>query len=121
MNTISPPQLINRGILISFPPTIRGALSVDIYFSDKNPKYNWLICNVKTKLLWRITSPTDPLGTVINYTTVAQLNPGFYTVKASIITSNRVLKGSTTIGLLTAQDNLLIGFPYSAYPSIVLT
>lgn len=121
MNTVSPPLLISRGILINIPAQYQGTISVDIYYSDKNPKYNWLQCNVKTKLLWRTTSNTDLLGTIINYTTTLRLAAGFYTVKVSGIDANRIRKGSITIGLIDPQDNLLIGFPYSAYPFIPLT
>ena len=124
MKPIEPPTLINKGIAIFCPPPqdkSKSLIVINIYYSKTHPQLSWTDCDTRSALIWTSRSTQTPEGLLFLYESILKLEAGFYTIKITSSNGTNIKQGQTTIGLLSDQDNLIIGSPYSSYPPIELS
>ena len=122
MNPITPIPYINKGIIVYFPniETIKYLVKLEIYYSQNNPLFDWVNCYNSEVKIWEQTTTKDDFGILFLYRTTVDLQPGFYTIKATMLSNQQSKTGEITVGLYQTTPYLAIGVPYSMYPPITL-
>lgn len=123
MNPIAPPTIISNGIAVYFPPTVDqkfSLITLEIYFSKSNPVFSWIACNTSTAKLWSKTLQQSAKGSLFVYETRGDLPYGFYTIAVKSVQSSGEKRGQLSLGVIEPTPHLIVGLPYSIYPTINL-
>ena len=101
MNPITPIPYINKGIIVYFPniETIKYLVKLEIYYSQNNPLFDWVNCYNSEVKIWEQTTTKDDFGILFLYRTTVDLQPGFYTIKATMLATQQSKTGDITVGL----------------------
>ena len=123
MNPININPLIPKGIVVYFPNiefTEKYLIKLEVFFSQYNPLFDWVNCTNSEIKIWEQVTGNDPSGVLFLYQRTTDLVAGFYTIKATLLSSQQSKKGLLNIGLYQSTPYLAIGIPYSMYPPITL-
>jgi hypothetical protein len=124
MKSISPPAIINNGIAVYFPGTsnnLSNYLQLQIFYSKDNPLFSWVACDNVQRQIWTKNQEYGSGGVLFLYQLNSDIPLGFYTIRAKLFsTESQTKEGQFFIGITSPTPNLIIGLPYSVYPSIDL-
>lgn len=124
MKPIRAPRIIDNGIII-YVPAVSGydLVRLRIFYSPKNPLFNWSFCDESPYLIWEKTDQNFDKGLLFTYQTRGALDSGYYKVDIEMtsLDRNNTISGSQIYGVLDQRNTLYIGLPYSAFSPIDLT
>lgn len=112
---------VQYGISIYVAPTVSvtsGTVNLTIRYSTSNPVLN---SAATSNILWKNSSGYSPGGVRFDYSRNSQLPAGSYSLSVTITRQDGLnLSGSRVYTIDQPTDNIVIGLPYSIYPSIPL-
>jgi len=121
MKPVKAPKIIQNGIVI-YTPAIGNfdLVNLKIFYSPKNPLFNWSFCDESPSLIWDKTDQNFDKGLLFTYQTKSALDSGYYKVSITMTSKDRTntVEGSQVFGVLDKRNTLYIGLPYSAFPPI---
>lgn len=121
MKPIPAPRIIQTGIVV-YAPGIENfnLVRLRIFYSSKNPIFNWSFCDESPHLIWDKTDENFDKGLIFTYQTRDILQTGYYKINIDMTNNSRTesISGSQIYGILQERSSLYIGLPYSAFPPI---
>ena len=115
--------LIDSGIVVYQPPMFdnnTSYINLDIYYSVADPRLTWTQCNNGLTKIYSSQQLVQTNGNLFIYDN--SLKAGFYSIKVrSFSLGDSELSGDLIVGFRKEPtEPLVIGLPYSIYPTISL-